>query len=321
MRITATAQPKLDYSRIVKQVALGLILSFYILYASLLVIGGTGPVDFDTFRDIGTRALNGQPVYGPNSYYPLPFVGIFAAFAALPRPVALLLWFGGQVAAGVAIAGPWAMAFAPLFAIQTAAPAMLGLWGYRKNGSGAWLALTTLKPQLALFPVAWAMWTWFREWRTSRHIPRQAIVFVATVSAIYLPCFLIYPGWVGDWLANPRGLAYRAMAGLLPRLLYGLPAPVYWSALLLVSITVFFILRRRMSLDLFTLLGFIVSPLVHDYDLIQMLPLADTSKKRAVLVLASLPLWFTVLFAYGNDAAWITAALIPPIYLAATHRH
>jgi hypothetical protein len=197
---------------------------------------------------------------------------------------------------------------------------MIGLWAYRRSqdkaAGGLWLAILLLKPQLGLFPLAWAVWRWYKAVRCEHKIPQQFWVFAVSISVLYLPWFFINPNWVVDWLSYPRGLRYRAMAGIYPRLLYGLPPWIFWPVLAVLALVLLaWLVRRGLTLDRLVVYGSIVSPLVHDYDLLQFLAIADTDLKRRFLVFASLPLWWTFLFAYGNDAAWFTAALIPPMFL------
>ncbi|MDX9864272.1 MAG: hypothetical protein RBT34_05635 [Anaerolineaceae bacterium] len=60
-----------------------------------------------------------------------------------------------------------------------------------------------------------------------------------------------------------------------------------------------------------------VNPLVHDYDLIQLVPLLDTPRRMLAAVLLSLPGWLVILFAYTNDSAWYAFTIIAPGILAA----
>lgn len=98
------------------------------------VIGnGRGGVDYETFMEIGARFNAGEPIWTENSYYPLPYVLVFAFFSALPRELSVLLWHLIPVIAALVIAR-WRLSillFAPLFAHmvggQTAVFAMIGL--------------------------------------------------------------------------------------------------------------------------------------------------------------------------------------------------
>ena len=129
-----------------KWAALLVLLVPYISYVRFIIRVDRGPVDYETFMSIGQRLLSGQEVWGENSFYPMPYVMIFALFRWLPRPWSMAIWHLGPVLAALVISGwsPWVLAFAPVFGHmaggQTAVFAMLGLWGYRRNlacsGSG-----------------------------------------------------------------------------------------------------------------------------------------------------------------------------------------
>ena len=144
-------------------------------------------------------------------------------------------------------------------------------------------------------------------------------MFFGSTILIFLPWFFVNPNWFIQWISNPRSLRLRAMAGIFPRLMMylRLPTMAYWGILGIITLLLVFLLfkTKKISLDHFVLIGFMVLPILHDYDLIQIIPILDNRKKRLVAVLASIPLWLTILFAYDNDHAWITASLIAPILL------
>lgn len=218
----------------------------------------------------------------------------------------------------------WVLAYSPLVNVQSSGFGMLGFWGYRRWSArllgGGFLALTLLKPQLAVFPVSWAAWGWLKEWRSSTRPPRSLIGFLLVAIAIYLPSFLVYPGWLFDWLGNLREVRFRALSGFIPRVLYyfHLPSPAYYALLLLLFvITAFLLLRKQLlSLDRWVLLGFIFSPFTHDYDLVQLIPMMEDRRLARISILASLPGWITLLFFYDNDHAWATMTAIPIILLS-----
>lgn len=322
--------------KLLRIAAVILLLMPYLIYVGLAVYTDRGPIDYETFMNIGGRLLSGGEVYRENSYYPMPYVLIFAVFAWLPRAVSLVVWLLGPVIAALFISGgnPLVLLFAPVFGHfaggQSAVFGMLGLWGYRKHqeadhvGGGIWLGLTMLKPQLGLVPLVFAAIQWWRALRAEKRIPRQAWAFAVTTALIYLPGFLIMPDWPVRWLSSPRPLFERALSGLVPRtLLYLFPGQTgaYWlvlggiAALLLLG--VWFMAGKKMTLDLAVLWGFVVNPLVHDYDLVQLVPLLDRGKRMLAAVLLSLPGWLVILFAYTTDTAWVVFTIIAPAVLGA----
>lgn len=110
-------------------------------------------------------------------------------------------------------------------------------------------------------------------------------------------------------------------SGLLPRLcLVLMPVQNFVIigmsfAVLLIGVAIFYLWNRQVSLDLLMVWSFVVSPLVHDYDLIQLIPVLEKRKLHMAAILSSIPGWLTILLAYQDDKAWITFTLIAPILL------
>lgn len=317
-----------------KKAALPLLLIPYLFYIGFVVTTGRGPIDYLTFMEIGNRLWNGQPVYGVNSYYPMLFVMIFAAFSWMPYWASITLWLLLPVIAALIITGgsPWVLVFAPLFGHflggQTAIFGMIGLWGFRKYASrrpilsGIFLALALLKPQLGLIPLVFALIQWTGEMFRTKRLPPGARSWALCMLVFYLPGFLLNPNWPAEWLANPRSLSLRAMSGLGPRTLaYLLPpsSDLFWLLLALISTTLMVLIwvlnRRKLTLDLGVIWSLVVSPLVHDYDLITLIPLLEDRGVRLAAILASIPGWVVILFFYEHDAAWFAFTLIAPAVL------
>lgn len=323
-------------SRLLRVVSLVLLLLPYILYVGFIIGIDQGPVDYETFMDIGQRLIDGGNLYGENSYYPLPYVLIFAFFSWLPRPLSMIIWFLVPPLTALALSGwnPVVLVFAPLLSHflggQTAFLGMLGFWGYRKFSKvselkgGFLLGLTLLKPQLAIVPLGFAFYQWWKDFYRNKRIPRQAWAWAISLAIILLPSFLIRPAWMAEWLGNLRPLAERAMAGIVPRTLLlfnGMNKSVFWIVLGTVAILIFLAIWRinhmKVTLDLAMLWGFIVSPLIHDYDLIQLVPLLVKSRLLKVAILLSIPGWMVMVFAYSNDSAWFAFTIIAPGLLTA----
>lgn len=305
----------------------------YLLYLGFVLRLGHGPVDYETFMEIGKRLLDHQEVYIENSYYPLPYVLIFSFFALLPKPLSLILWLSLPVLVALWISKgkPWVLLYAPLFSHfvggQSSMVALLGFWGYRMKQSensalgGVFLSLTLLKPHLAIIPLGFAFADWMMVVIRQRRMPNQAIGWLSASTLLILPAFVLNPDWPARWLASPRPLFERAMAGLLPRLCL-VVMPVQNVAIigisfafLLIGVAIFYLWNRQVALDLLMVWSFVVSPLVHDYDLIQLIPVLEKRKLQMAAVLSSIPGWLTILLAYQDDKAWITFTLIAPILL------
>lgn len=324
---------KKKIQRIISIFLLLIILCFYALYAAFVLNIGTGPIDYETFMQIGQNLTEGKQIYGENSYYPLPFVGIFAIFSQLPFSISFLVWVFVPVLFALAISGwsPLILLFGPLFGHflggQTAFFGMLGIWGYRKyhisKWSGIWLSLLLLKPQLAIAPLGWASYKWTKQFISEKKIPDQLIIFLLSTLLIFLPWFIYNPNWVSEWLANPRNLRLRAMASIIPRVLtyFNLHPIIFWLILIFITVSLLYwmINKKQINLDKLILLSFIVLPFLHDYDLIQLIPLL-VKKKRVLAIISSIPLWFTIFFAYNNDHGWFTASLISPFLFYYFHK-
>lgn len=306
-----------------------ILLSFYSLYVFFVLRSGTRPIDYETFMQIGQNLVEGNQIYGENSYYPMPYVGIFAIFSQLPFPLSFIFWVFIPIFCALVITGwsPLILLFAPLFGHflggQTAIFGMLGLWGYRKNQmskwSGIWLSLLLLKPQLAIAPLGWATYRWTKQFRSEKKIPDQLIIFLLSTLIIFLPWFIYNPTWVSEWLANPRNLGLRAMASIIPRTLtyVNVHPIIFWLLLLFITVSFIYLMhkKRLLNFDKVILLSFVIFPLLNDYDLIQLIPLLDNQKRRVLAFMSSIPLWFTIFLAYNNDHAWFSATLIAPALL------
>lgn len=322
---------KKNNSRLLKIASVTLLLIPYLLYVGFIIHSNQGPVDYETFVDIGHRLLAGNEIYSENSYYPMPYVMVFAVFSWLPRPISMAIWFLVPVIVALLITNgdPLILLFAPVFGHfvggQSAIFGMIGLWGYRKNSDvnnpvgGIFLGFSLLKPQLGIVPLIFAITKWWQYIKVQKHIPRQAWAWIITTSLFYLPGFILAPDWPVQWLSHTRPLFERAMSGFVPRTLLYTFSPqtvVYWLVLGFIGILLLFgiwlLNHKIVGLDLFVLWSFVVSPLVHDYDIIQLVPLLEKPVLRRFAVLLSIPGWLVIIFAYNNNSAWYVFTIIAP---------
>jgi len=310
----------------------------YLLYIGFVVANNRGPVDYETFMEIGSRIPLGKAVFAGNSYYPVPFVYLFTLLYWLPRPVSLVIWLLTPVVAAWLIVGkkPWVLFFGPLFANflggQSALFAMLGLWSYLLNrdvkrwSGGIGLGIIALKPHLAVFPVLYAARDWLVSIWHTRKIPKQALGFSGVVLIWYLIGVPIGWDWPVQWLSNLRPESFRPQAGIIPRTLVLLgmePGSTYFwvGAILGIIVLVlgcWWVNQRRMPMELWMFIIACSFPLMHDYDLIQLIPFLVTPLRRRWALIASIPLWLVMLFAYANDQAWFVVTLIPPVLVGVT---
>jgi len=313
-----------------------LLILFYGSYLAFIIIKDQGPIDYETFMRIGSRLVHGQEVYGENSYYPMPYVMVFAGLSLLPRPVSMTIWFLAPILLGLWImkGSPAFLLFAPTLSHftggQSAFFGLAGLWGYRKyqqahqKTGGVFLGLSLIKPQLGVLPLIWAVGQWWQFWKREKKLPSQMIAFLVTTALIYLPGFFLIPDWPLRWLQSPRPVSERALSAIVPRtLLYLAPSRSisFWVLLIVIALcllwAVWRINQRTLNLDLFILWGFVVFPMVHDYDLLQLAALLEGGVLQWAAVLLSIPGWLVVLFAYTNDAAWFMFTLLAPGLLTA----
>jgi len=312
-----------------------LLIAVYLAYVYFVIQADQGPVDYETFMRIGARFVSGEEVYVENSYYPLPYVMVFGLFSLLPRPLSMALWLSLPVVVALFVTRfkPWTLLFAPVFSHfsggQSSVFGLLGFCGYRLNLNpqsklgGIFLALTLLKPQLGIVPVGYAVVQWLGFLREKRKVPGQMVAFAGAALLTYLPSFIIDPDWLWKWLSVPRPMFNRAISSAIPRLLnlFTLPgSPLYWLLWFVLSgllvLVVWRLKGRSHKLDILILLSFIISPLVHDYDLIQVLPTIWGPVMPIASSLLSVPGWWTITTQYANDAAWITFTIIAPGLLA-----
>ena len=329
-----SAKKAFFHPAIFRWVLLILLLIPYILYIFFIVKNDQGPIDYETFMRIGKQLTSGGEIYGENSYYPFPYVILFSFFFHLPRSISMILWLSIPVITALFISkfNPLILLFSPVgshfLGGQTSVFGLLGLWGYRKNKQpdefmgGVWLAIMTMKPQLAIFPLIWAGIQWGRFLKINKKIPLQIYSFIGVSLILQIPGFIISPNWLQLWLASPRPLFERALAGLVPRLLFYLISPSvlgYWVILVILSFLlisfVWYLNKKNLTFDLFMITSFIINPLIHDYDLLQLVALFKNKKVLKVGVLASLPGWITIIFFYGLDRAWLTFTIIAPVIL------
>lgn len=171
--------------------------------------------------------------------YPLPAVVGVWPIVLLPLPVAIVVWVVVGVVGVVGAIGlqaqwrvlvwlPWC--FLPLHGAVIMKQATL-VWcalvvvmlfamrGRRAGLVGLCVALLPAKPQVGLFfALAGVVWGW-REGRSA------LVWMVGWVVVVWGGCFVVFPGWVGEWLASV--VRYN-------QVVYG-PSLLPWGLVLLVA--------------------------------------------------------------------------------------
>lgn len=124
-----------------------------------------------------------------------------------------------------------------------------GAWCVNRNRlatAGALLAISTIKPQMALLPLCWfAIWAagdWSKRWR----LPA---CFIATLSALIGAGELLLPGWPGYFLAGLAAYRRYALPSSLLSMALGDKLGVVLGGVIVLGILVFAWRNRQASGD------------------------------------------------------------------------
>jgi len=248
--------------------------------------------------------------YDQRWLYPAPFYTTFC----LPQHVApqILFWFwmvapilaaiflGGQRSAVLAfppllvhlVLGQSTWVVLPLYILASVYHDKRIPWWY-----GILLGLAVLKPHIALIVWLWLVWHWRKSW---------GALLIGAISSlvILMPAFFIQPYWVTQWLENGRGFKTISLANiaLLPVQLLQLGegqtpsvSPIIGRVIVLgfcavVAICLYYLIsKRRGKLELYdwVLIFCFANPLMHDYDLIILLPFLGNRPQRLLLAVTS----------------------------------
>src|SRR4051812_4262363 len=171
------------------------IIVVYVSYLLFISLNNHPPVDYMTFMQIGQRYLNHQSIWEFGSYYPLPYVMIFAWFSTLPTALSIFLWHIIPVLVVLVISRGklWPLLLGPVIdhfiGGQSVVFVLIGITIYRNHQKdwigGLGLALLLMKPNLAIFPLAWAGIQWLQELRTNRRISSQVWAFTGLTALIF----------------------------------------------------------------------------------------------------------------------------------------
>lgn len=168
--------------------------------------------DFAIFWEGAGAVLSGQSPYSIPGYYPIPpFAIATAPIGLLPRTPAFILWSVVNIAALASIARrktPIALLYLPVFFGIWVGQVDLIILALGFTGSWIGVALTALKPQLAVWLIPFYVIAWSRSGQTRRLIPAMA-----AVTAIYGIPTILWPSWWAQWTAaTPSMLEYAQHA-------------------------------------------------------------------------------------------------------------
>ena len=182
--------------------------------------------------------MEGQSPYTVQGFFsPLPLAWAMLPFGLLPFPVAYGAWTALNLGGLIALTRRQALKallFLPVvFAVWVGQVDLLVLW---LGMSGGWLglALTTLKPQLAIWIVPYRFGQW---WLAGER--KKILYTLLAVLVIYGLPTLVWPGWWSAWRSStPSIFSYAEHASSLfgVAALVSIPAEV--SFLLVMTVAV-----------------------------------------------------------------------------------
>jgi hypothetical protein len=109
--------------------------------------------------------------------------------------------------------------------------------------AGVLLALATIKPQIALLPVLWAMGWGIAEWRERK---RLVIAFAAAMATLLIVAQIVLPGWLSDFVAGIPAYNRYARGGSLLVMLAGVWVGV-GATVLLIAVAVWAAYSSRLQ--------------------------------------------------------------------------
>jgi hypothetical protein len=185
--------------------------------------------------------------------YPLPAVGIFAALTLIPWQVgywglATLGMFSLLVRLKRAM--PLWVAYIPILQVILIGNLDLVWWGLWTTRLPIAYALMTLKPQLMLFAIP-EMIRWTR---------RQKLTWLGWTAVLWLPSFLVRPGWFGEWIYTLTH--FERITQNLSSDLWNAPVWIMLGGLIAIPL-VWWITKRRPS---FRPMALFLNPGINSYD-------------------------------------------------------
>jgi len=201
--------------------------------------------DYDFFWRAAQAYINGQSPYSVTGFFsPFPFVLAMIPFGMMPYNLSFGLWSVLSLMALVYVNRsrfPRLIFYLPV--IYTLWVGQVDLMILALGFSATWLgvALTTLKPQLAIFILPYAVYGWWRKGQTDQ-IWKMGIAVIALYG---LPTALS-PGWWSDWMSStPSIFEYSLHASSLFGIsaLISYPTAVVFAAVALVGGIVFWVIK------------------------------------------------------------------------------
>jgi hypothetical protein len=318
----------------------------FFFYLAAALIQNQQPFDYVQLIR-GVRIYCNDPthfVYGVSTYtdgliqrnfYPAPFYSAFCVPDAVSPNALFLIWMLFPFVWAVILSKQRAaiFAYAPLFLhilLGQSTAFLIPLYYLAANPRpprwwyGIIIATALFKPHVAAPAVLILLWRWRHHWGAWITAAVSSIAFL-------IPTFLHTPDWIQQWLGSARGFEIISLATVARVPIRALnmpyvPAPdqqrLIWGFAVVVAIVVLGALwyrRKRLTFyDIFLVFCF-TAPLVHDYDLVILIPFLVQRPKRLLLaVTAGLPAWIYAMMSgtpdrplgFYNLSLLITLALI-----------
>jgi hypothetical protein len=269
------------------------------------------------------------------NFYPAPFYSAFCVPDQAAPNVLFLIWMLFPFVWAVILAKQRAaiFAYAPLFLhilLGQSTAFLIPLYYLAANPRpprwwyGIIIATALFKPHVAAPAVLILLWRWRYHWGAW-------ITAAVTSIAFLIPTFLHTPDWIQQWLGGARGYEIVSLATVARMPIRALNMPyvpssdqqvLIWGLAIGVAIlTLSLLWYRRKHLtfyDVFLVFCF-TAPLIHDYDLVILIPFLVQRPKRLLLALmAGLPAWIYAMMSgtperplgFYNLSILITLALI-----------
>ena len=134
-------------------------------------------------------------------------------------------------------------------AVVVACLLVAGAWCVHRGWlitAGIVLAYSTIKPQMALLPLAWFLVWATGEWRTRW---RLVVSFASALTALVGAGELLVPGWIGDFIAAMQAYRKYFPTTSLPRLLLGDMLGIVASCAIVIWLMIYATRNRKASGD------------------------------------------------------------------------
>ncbi len=188
-----------------------------------------------------------------SGFYPLPTVGFFTALSFIPWQVG---YFGLAALGLLAIvirlkrAAPAWSAYIPVLQVMLVGNLDVLWWALWTTRLPIAYALLTLKPHLMPFALP-EMIRWTR---------RQKLAWLGWTAALWLPCWLARPGWVGVWIGTLT--RFGRITHNVPGNLWNAPVWILLGGLISIPL-VWWVTKRRPS---FRPMALFLNPVIGPYD-------------------------------------------------------